>query len=291
MIYKNILLLALFFLAILGQIESGNTISKEKREIFELYGGYDKFGKSFDLYIAPFICGTVIPGTTETRYAAGTYLTSINVLALEDTNIKIQLSFNFPPNNQFESGVVTSVKSVNLDGKKTFTLDCSELNNNAAFERGALTTAASYISGYAIIESRRRLIVKDFISVSVGDQAPEIEVIDIKAISPDHDGYGQGQGSYGQGQNNYGYSQGQGQSNYGQGQSNYGSSQGQNNYGYGQGQNKYGYSQGLGSYGQGQGQSNYGQGQSNYGSSQGQNNYGYGQGQNSYGQGQNNYGK
>jgi len=223
----------------------------------------------------------------------GTYLTSINILALQDTGISIQLSLAFPPDVQFQPGDLTNSRIVTLNRKNSFTLDCSELTDNTVFIRSTLS--ATYYAGYAIIDSTKPLVVFDFISVTTPEGiAPDIEVIEIKeSYFPQQYGsyggtgsgyYGQGQGSYGQDQGNYG----QGQGNYGQGQGSYG--QGQGNYGqgqgsYGQGQGSYG--QGQGSYSQGQGSRYYGQGQGSYGQGQGN----YGQGQGSYGQGQGSYGQ
>jgi len=335
---KTHLLFLLIFLASVLSVYTTtppSTVTKEKRDAYSSsaypssFPGMITNGYSY-LYVAPFICGVVPSATAETRYAAGTYLTSIDVLALADTQLNMQLSLNFPPSTQFEPGVLTSFMQLNLNRRNSFTLDCSELQNPSSFPTpvSPTVTATTYISGYAIIESQQPLVIFDFISsnlitgtppdVTIGD--PEIEILEIKAIHlPSYSNYGYGTGSYGS-QGSYGtgtgsYSQGSGQ---GQAYNPYGSGLGTGSYGSqgsGQGQiyNPYGSGLGTGSYGSqgsglGQIYNPYGSGQGSYnlpgtgagqiystpgqGLGSGPNYFGQGQGLgNPYGQGQGIYGQ
>jgi len=272
-----------------------NVVQSNKRDIFTQTAGssnigYNAYSSPYSqpitsgfnyLYVAPFICGKIPHG--DSRYInfvddKKIFLTSINPVALADTKGSIQLSFNFPPAMQFEVGVVTNSKPFTLVRRTSFTLDCSELLNPSFFDRGN-SGNFSFVSGYALIESKEQLVVYDFLSIS-SDGDIEFETLEIKGISlPNKNDYN----NYGNQYNNGGYSNGQyggqykdynnygGQYNNGQ-YSNYGGySTGPSQYGgqYNNGPSQYGgqYNNGPSQYGGqygGPGQSQYYSGPSQY---------------------------
>jgi len=88
------------------------------------YNSYDKDTYKH-LYVASWLCGNVTYNNPRT--GIGSYDTTIQIYAEDDTKLKMQSSLNFPP-SKFRPGESSKVVKKDLNNGKTIGIDCEELN-------------------------------------------------------------------------------------------------------------------------------------------------------------------